>query len=46
MAPDAEITPIDKRVEETRTSKQGGLHQGVEVGHEMVDIDRIERVYA
>jgi hypothetical protein len=47
MASDAvEITAMDKRAEETGTSKQGGLHQDVEVGHEMVDVDRIERVYA
>jgi hypothetical protein len=46
MASDAEIAPIEKRVGETSDAKQSGLHQDVEVGPEMVDIDRIERVYS
>ena len=47
MASDAvEIAPIEKRVGETSDGKQTGLHQDVEVGPEMIDIDRIERVYS
>jgi hypothetical protein len=47
MALDAvEIAPIEKRVGETSDAKQTGLHQDVEVGPEMIDIDRIERVYS
>jgi hypothetical protein len=47
MALDAvEIAPIEKRVGETSDGKQTGLHQDVEVGPEMIDIDRIERVYS
>ncbi|KAF1836524.1 high affinity nicotinic acid plasma membrane permease-like protein [Decorospora gaudefroyi] len=41
-----QITPIENRVGEVTKSKQGELHQDVEVGIEMVDIDRIEKVYA
>lgn len=47
MASDAvEIAPIEKRVGETSDAKQTGLHRDAEVGPEMVDIDRIERVYS
>jgi hypothetical protein len=39
--------PVDKQVEETQQSapKHGDLHRDVEVGQEMIDIDRIEGVY-
>jgi hypothetical protein len=47
MASDAvEIAPTEKRVGEANDGKQTGLHQDVEVGPEVVDIDRIERVYS
>ena len=47
MASDTvEIAPMEKIAGESSTSKQGGLHQDVEAGPEMVDLDRIERVYA
>ncbi|KAI4910936.1 hypothetical protein J4E90_007193 [Alternaria incomplexa] len=47
MASDAvEIAPIEKRVGETSDAKQTGLHRDAEVGPEMVDINRIERVYS
>jgi hypothetical protein len=36
----------EKRVAETDATKQGDLHQDVEVGPEMINIDRIEKVYA
>jgi hypothetical protein len=39
--------PMDKEIATTSgpPMKQGELHQDVEVGLEMVDIDRIEKVY-
>lgn len=41
-----EIAPMGKDAGETSKAKQTGLHRDVEIGPEMVDIDRIERVYA
>jgi hypothetical protein len=35
-----------KEFAETNTPEKGELHQDVEVGPEMVNVDRIERVYA
>jgi hypothetical protein len=48
MASDAvEITPVEKRAgEPSSTVKHRGLQKDVEVGAEMIDIDRIEKVYA
>jgi predicted RecB family endonuclease len=48
MASEAvEITPLEKRAgEPSVAAKHGGLQKDVEVGAEMVDIDRIEKVYA
>lgn len=40
-------SPIHKEIGQNSMDamKQGELHRDVEVGPEMVDIDRIERVY-
>jgi hypothetical protein len=38
--------PLDKQVVESSSPKQGDVSRDVEVGHEAVDIERIERVYA
>lgn len=39
--------PIDKEIDETTGDgpKQADLHWDIEGGPEMIDIDRIERVY-
>lgn len=39
--------PVGKEVEETQQStlKHGDVHRDLEVGQEMIDIDRIENVY-
>jgi hypothetical protein len=41
-----EQSPREKAIMETNVPKHGGEHQDVEVGAEMVNIDRIEKVYA
>jgi hypothetical protein len=48
MASEAvDITPIEKRAGGSSTAAtNGGLQKDVEVGAEMIDIDRIEMVYA
>jgi hypothetical protein len=38
--------PQEKGITETDVPKQGDQHQDVEVGPEMINIDRIEKVYA
>jgi hypothetical protein len=38
--------PPEKGIMETGAPKLGEQHQDVEVGPEMVNIDRIEKVYA
>ncbi|KAH7337920.1 high affinity nicotinic acid plasma membrane permease-like protein [Pyrenochaeta sp. MPI-SDFR-AT-0127] len=37
---------VGKQIEETSAPKKGNLHQDVEAGPDVVDIDRIEKVYA
>jgi hypothetical protein len=39
----ADTVPVEKSVDGT---KRGNEHQDVEVGPEMINIDRIEKVYA
>lgn len=38
--------PADDKFAATTAPKHGDLHQDVEAGAEMVDIERIEKVYA
>jgi hypothetical protein len=48
MASDAvEIAAVEKRAGEPNVAKKhGNMQEDVEVGTEMIDIDRIEEVYA
>jgi len=47
MASEAiERAPPEKGITETNAPKHGDQHQDVEVGPEMINIDRIEKVYA
>jgi hypothetical protein len=48
MASEAvDIRPIEKRGGDlSAAAKNGGLQKDIEVGAEIIDVDRIERVYA
>jgi len=41
-----EQAPREKAIMETNVPKHGDGHQDVEVGPDMVNVDRIEKVYA
>lgn len=42
----ADTRPVEKNASGTNAAKRGDEHQDVEVGPEMINIDRIEKVYA